>query len=58
LTVLGTHTSTPDAGPTAQAGKPLISNDLIRTSDYNIVAAFGTEYRRYVQYYQMAGNIN
>jgi group II intron reverse transcriptase/maturase len=39
-------------------GKPLIRNDLIRTSDYNIVAAFGTEYRGYVQYYQMAGNIN
>src|SRR3954467_4642048 len=39
-------------------GKPLIRNDLIRTSDYNIVAAFGIEYRGYVQYYQMAGNIN
>jgi group II intron reverse transcriptase/maturase len=39
-------------------GKPLIRNDLIRTSDYNIVATFGTEYRGYVQYYQMAGNIN
>lgn len=39
-------------------GKPLIRNDLIRTSDYNIVAMFGTEYRGYVQYYQMAGNIN
>ena len=38
--------------------KPLIRNDLIRTSDYNIVAMFGTEYRGYVQYYQMAGNIN
>jgi group II intron reverse transcriptase/maturase len=39
-------------------GKPLIRNDLIRTSDYNIVAAYGTEYRGYVQYYQLAGNIN
>ena len=39
-------------------GKPLIRNDLVRTSDYNIVAMFGTEYRGYVQYYQMAGNIN
>ncbi len=39
-------------------GKPLIRNDLIRTSDYNIVATFGAEYRGYVQYYQMAGNIN
>lgn len=39
-------------------GKPLIRNDLIRTSDYNIIATFGTEYRGYVQYYQMAGNIN
>ena len=39
-------------------GKPLIRNELIRTSDYNIVATFGTEYRGYVQYYQMAGNIN
>ncbi|MFL5913030.1 MAG: reverse transcriptase/maturase family protein [Gaiellaceae bacterium] len=39
-------------------GKPLIRNDLIRTSDYNIVATFGTEYRGYVQYYQLAGNIN
>ncbi|MEO3892747.1 reverse transcriptase/maturase family protein [Nonomuraea sp. B5E05] len=39
-------------------GKPLIRNDLIRTSDYNIVAAFGSEYRGYVQYYQLAGNIN
>jgi group II intron reverse transcriptase/maturase len=39
-------------------GKPLIRNDLIRTSDHNIVATFGTEYRGYVQYYQMAGNIN
>jgi hypothetical protein len=38
--------------------KPLIRNDLIRTSDYNIVAMFGTEYRGYVQCYQMAGNIN
>ena len=38
--------------------KPLIRNDLIRTSDYNIVAAFGAEYRGYVQYYQLAGNIN
>jgi group II intron reverse transcriptase/maturase len=39
-------------------GKPLIRNDLIRTSDYNIIAAFGSEYRGYVQYYQLAGNIN
>lgn len=39
-------------------GKPLIRNDLIRTSDYTIVATFGTEYRGYVQYYQLAGNIN
>jgi group II intron reverse transcriptase/maturase len=39
-------------------GKPLIRNDLIRTSDYNIVATFGAEYRGYVQYYQLAGNIN
>lgn len=38
--------------------KPLIRNDLIRTSDYNIVATFGSEYRGYVQYYQLAGNIN
>jgi group II intron reverse transcriptase/maturase len=41
-----------------EQSKPLIRNDLIRTSDYNIVAAFGTEYRGYVQYYQLAGNIN
>ncbi|GAB3748043.1 hypothetical protein GCM10027590_66830 [Nocardiopsis nanhaiensis] len=39
-------------------GKPLIRNDLIRTSDYNIVAAYGSEYRGYVQYFQMAENIN
>jgi group II intron reverse transcriptase/maturase len=39
-------------------GKPLIRNDLIRTSDYNIIAAYGSEYRGYVQYYQLAGNIN
>jgi group II intron reverse transcriptase/maturase len=39
-------------------GKPLIRNDLIRTSDHNIVATYGSEYRGYVQYYQMAGNIN
>ncbi|MFI7704667.1 reverse transcriptase domain-containing protein [Nonomuraea sp. NPDC049480] len=39
-------------------GKPLIRNDLIRTSDYNIVAAYGSEYRGYVQYYQLAGNFN
>ena len=39
-------------------GKPLIRNDLIRTSDHNIIAAFGSEYRGYVQYYQLAGNIN
>lgn len=39
-------------------GKPLIRNDLIRTSDYNIVATYGAEYRGYVQYYQLAGNIN
>ncbi|MCH7233132.1 reverse transcriptase/maturase family protein [Glycomyces sp. L485] len=39
-------------------GKPLIRNDLVRTSDYNIVAAYGTEYRGYVQYYLLAGNIN
>ncbi len=38
--------------------KPLIRNDLIRTSDHNIVAVFGAEYRGYVQYYQLAGNIN
>jgi hypothetical protein len=38
--------------------KPLIRNDLIRTSDYNIIAVFGTEYRGFVQYYQLAGNIN
>ncbi|BCJ53029.1 maturase [Actinoplanes sp. NBRC 14428] len=38
--------------------KPLIRNDLIRTSDHNIVASFGAEYRGYVQYYQMAGNIS
>ncbi|MGW3202043.1 HNH endonuclease [Streptomyces sp. NPDC001118] len=36
----------------------LIRNDLIRTSDYNIIAAYGSEYRGYVQYYQLAGNIN
>lgn len=34
-------------------GKP-----LIRTSDHNIVATYGSEYRGCVQYYQMAGNIN
>lgn len=39
-------------------GKPLIRNELIRTSDHNIVATYGSEYRGYVQYYQMAGNIN
>lgn len=39
-------------------GKPLIRNDLIRTSDYNIVATYGAEYRGYVQYYQLAGNIS
>jgi len=39
-------------------GKPLIRNDLIRTSDYTIVATYGSEYRGYVQYYQLAGNIN
>jgi group II intron reverse transcriptase/maturase len=39
-------------------GKPLIRNDLVRTSDYHIVATYGTEYRGYVQYYQLAGNIN
>lgn len=38
-------------------GKPLIRNDLIRTSDYNIVATYGAEYRGYVQYYLLAGNI-
>ncbi|MEV0726551.1 hypothetical protein AB0I37_27695 [Micromonospora purpureochromogenes] len=36
-------------------GKPLIRNDLIRTSDYNIVAAFGAEYRGYVLYYRWQG---
>lgn len=39
-------------------GKPLIRGDVIRTSDHNIVATFASEYRGYVQYYQMAGNIN
>jgi group II intron reverse transcriptase/maturase len=39
-------------------GKPLIRNDLIRTSDHNIVATYGSEYRGCVQYYRMAGNIN
>jgi group II intron reverse transcriptase/maturase len=39
-------------------GKPLIRNDLIRTSDHHIVATYGSEYRGYVQYYQMAGNIS
>lgn len=41
-----------------RGGRPLIRNDVICTSDYNIVAAYGAEYRDYVQYYQMAGNIN
>jgi hypothetical protein len=48
----------PDAGPTSGQGKPLIRNDLIRTSDYNIIATYGSEYRGYVRYYQLAGNIN
>ena len=39
-------------------GKPLIRGDVIRTSDHNIVTTFASEYRGYVQYYQMAGNIN
>ncbi len=39
-------------------GKPLIRNDLVRTSDHHIVATFGAEYRGCVQYYQLAGNIN
>lgn len=41
-----------------QANRPLVRNDLIRTSDYNIVATYGAEYRGYAQFYQMAGNIN
>jgi group II intron reverse transcriptase/maturase len=39
-------------------GKPLIRNELIRTSDHAIVTVYGAEYRGYVQYYQMAGNLN
>ncbi|HKS47955.1 MAG TPA: group II intron reverse transcriptase/maturase [Amycolatopsis sp.] len=42
----------------ARAGQTLIRNALIRTSDHNIVATYGSEYRGYVQYYQMAGNIS
>jgi len=42
----------------AQAAQALIRNELIRTSDHNIVATYETEYRGYVQYYQIARNIN
>jgi group II intron reverse transcriptase/maturase len=39
-------------------GKPLIRNEVVHTSDHHIVATYGAEYRGYVQYYQLAGNIN
>ena len=41
-----------------QAHRPLVRNELLRTSDHHIVTVYGAEYRGYVQYYQMAGNIN
>ncbi|WP_158726890.1 group II intron reverse transcriptase/maturase [Tomitella fengzijianii] len=41
-----------------QAYRPLVRNELLPTSDHHIVTVYGAEYRGYVQYYQMAGNIN
>lgn len=41
-----------------QARRPLVRNELLPTSDHHIVTVYGAEYRGYVQYYRMAGNIN
>lgn len=39
-------------------GRAAIRGDLKNLSDYSIIAVYGAEYRGYVQYYQMAGNLN
>jgi group II intron reverse transcriptase/maturase len=39
------------------AGQPVHRSILIHSSDYDIVAAFGLEYRGIVQYYKLARNI-
>lgn len=38
-------------------GKPIHRAELILNSDYDIVARYQSEYRGYVQYYQMASNL-
>src|SRR5205809_1039653 len=40
-----------------KAGEPTPRPILMQSSDYDIVAAFGMEYRGIVQYYQLARNI-
>jgi group II intron reverse transcriptase/maturase len=38
-------------------GKPSYRKDLIHVSDYVILSRYQAEYRGYVQYYQLAGNL-
>jgi hypothetical protein len=38
-------------------GKPACRNPMVNDADYNIVARFGAEYRGFVQYYLLAGDV-
>jgi group II intron reverse transcriptase/maturase len=38
-------------------GKPAHRTELVNQTDHTIVATFGAEYRGYVQYYLLAGNV-
>jgi group II intron reverse transcriptase/maturase len=40
-----------------KGGKPASRHPMIHDDDFTIVAKFGAEYRGYVQYYLMAGNL-
>jgi len=41
-----------------QRGKPASRPQLMNESDYTIIATYGAEYRGYVEYYLLAGNVN
>lgn len=41
-----------------QRGKPARRPRLMNESDYTIIATYGAEYRGYVEYYLLAGNVN
>jgi group II intron reverse transcriptase/maturase len=41
-----------------QRGKPARRPQLMNENDYTIIATYGAEYRGYVQYYLLAGNVN